>query len=114
MAREGSFIFQFRVWLPPQDAGPPDIEIWYPGMETMRQDWRQRSDWAGEALACEDLHVAFDAVDSDCWWQVVGEAKLTWYHGTYDSYEYDEMCDIISYTKECVPDDYVTAVCESL
>ena len=111
--RESSFIFQFRVWLPPQDGGPPDIETWYPNIENMRCRMRPYSSWAAEALECEDLHAAFDAVGSDCWWQVMGTAKLMWYGDSYDLDNYTEACDIISYTKERVPDDYAEAVCES-
>ena len=95
--------FNFRIWVHPEDGDPPDIEVWWHGLEHTGPDKGFMSDWIHEALTCEDFHHTFD-LDTDKHWQVVGKGELT---GWYDYWgEYDESLDVIEYEKAEVPESY--------
>lgn len=94
--------FEFRIWVHPVDGDPPEIQVWYSGLESTKPGEGLISDWAEESLRCEDLHALFNiAPDEDKHWQVFGKGRLS---GSYDYQgEYDEEFDLIEYQKEEVP-----------
>jgi hypothetical protein len=92
--------FSFRVWVHPKDGDPPEIEIWYQGLEVIAPEPRFVSEWAKESMGCEDFHSLFNLPD-DTEWQVVGVASV---HGSFDYWgEYDETLEIESFEKAEVP-----------
>jgi hypothetical protein len=93
--------FEFRIWVHPVDGDPPDIEVWYSGLESTKSGSVLVSDWVMESLRNEDFHSLFD-LDEDKHWQVFGKGTL---QGSYDYFgEYDEEFDVVSFTKEEVPE----------
>jgi len=99
--------FNFRVWIYPEDGDPPEIEVWWHGLESTDPSRRFMSEWVSESLETElvlsDVYDLFD-LDRDKHWQVVGKGEIT---GWYDYYgEYDETFDVIEYEKAEVPESF--------
>lgn len=89
--------FCFRVWVFPEDQEPPQLEVWFHGIEDGHVF---ASDWAQESFREEDFHSLFD-LDKTKHWQVVGRAAL---QGGYD-YEgnYDEDLHVLEFEKQEMP-----------
>lgn len=101
--------FSFRVWVHPEDSDPPDIEVWFQGLEPTESGRCYASDWARDSLSNEDFHDLFE-LDKTKHWQVVGKGTL---QGHYDYYgEYDEDFDVIEYEIAEVPESWYD--CEHL
>lgn len=100
--------FFFRIWIRPSKMRtPPEIHIWFHGIEPMEQNGRAASEWAEDVIACEDLYDIFD-LDEDKHWQVFGKATL---HGSYDHFgEYSDELDILFSEKAEVPESFYNIV----
>jgi len=95
--------FKFRIWAHPEDADPPEIEVWFHGLEPTKSGGIFVADWARESLSNEDLHDLFE-LDKTKHWQIVGTGTL---RGWYDYFgEYDEEFDVVEFVKEEVPEAY--------
>ena len=98
-----SYEFFFRVWVHPEDGDPPEIEVWYHGLEETNFKKAMVSEWVYEAMTCEDFHEVFK-LDKTKHWQVLGTAKI---EGWFDYYgEYDESLEIFDFEKVEVPDSW--------
>lgn len=87
--------FCFRCWVHPT-GDPSEIEVWFNGLEETKSDRRFVSEWAKDAMECEDLRAIFDLDDSKHW-QVVGKAVVS---GEFDYWgEYDEDVTIVEFQK---------------
>lgn len=95
--------FEFRVWVHPADEDPPEIEVWYPGLEETDGKKGLVSDWVRAAMANEDFAAEF-GLDPTKHWQVVGKGRLCGSHSYYG--EYDEDLSILEFTKAEVPEPY--------
>lgn len=97
--------FSFRIWVHPELEDPPEIEVWYHGLEITKPGNCFCSEWALNALY--DLQSKFwDIFDLDKTkhWQVFGRAVVA---GRFDYYgEYDEDVDLIEFEKAEVPDGF--------
>jgi len=102
--RTSSVEFLFRVWVHPEDGDPPDVEVWWQGLESANHTQRFVSDWVYESFGeYFDFREQFD-LDKSKHWQVVGKATIK---GSYDSHlEYDETIDIEEFEKVEVPQSY--------
>ena len=95
--------FGFRVWVHPEGSDPPDIEVWFQGLEPTESGKWFASDWAYGRLSDEDFHDLFE-LDKTKHWQVVGKGTLHRQYGEYG--ECDENLDIIEYEKADVPESW--------
>lgn len=97
--------FLFRIWIHPELGDPPEIEVWYHGLEPTESRKGFFSEWARAAL-CELQSEFWDefGLDKEKYWQVVGKATL---QGRFDYCgEYDEDLDVIEFDKAEVPDSF--------
>lgn len=101
--------FEFRVWLHPEMGDPPDLEVWWYGLEATKPAGRFVSEWAEASLAELDFHSEFapekaKTLDKTKHWQIVGKARL---RGWYDGWgEYDEELSILEFLIEEVPEEW--------
>lgn len=104
MTVTSSVDFFFRVWLYPEDGDPPEIEVWYHGLENTEdksKGWM--SDWARESLQNEDFRDLLN-LDKDKHYQIVGKGAI---RGWYDYQgEYDEEFDLGEHEITEVPESY--------
>jgi len=96
--------FKFRVWVNPEMGDPPEIEVWYDGIEPTDCKTGFVSEWAEEAMLNEDFWSLFD-LDKEKYWQVVGDARI---EGHFDHYgEYDEWVSVLRFEKAEVSEKWV-------
>ena len=94
----GPVEFQFRVWVHPAD--PPDLAVWWYGLEPTKSNAGFVEDWICEALENVDLHERFE-LDPEKDWQVIGKGTL---NGYYDYWgEYEDIRNIDEFEKAEVP-----------
>lgn len=96
--------FFFRAYVFPFDGDPPEYQVWYPGLETIKEEGRLTiTEWVRYLFDNEDLRERF-SLDPDKGWQVFGKGRL---EGRYDYYgEYDEEMDILEYQIAELPSWY--------
>ena len=92
----------FRVWVSPAD--PPNIEVWYHGLEGYKPLRRLVSEWFADSFSDYDMHDLF-SLDKESHYQVLGKATLT---GTYDYFgDYDEDLEVDEFTVSAVPAEFI-------
>jgi hypothetical protein len=103
--------FSFRVWLQPEGGDPPEIEVWYQGLEPTSDRYRSVTQWCKEALQDHiEWYETFSLDPAKCW-QIVGKADLRGWCDNNGEYEEELTFYDDSIEKAEVPENWFEVGC---